>query len=124
MPIIQAFNNIKRKPLPQTRGIGGFDDLRSIMALQVGVGNRAFKSDESGIWLGAHKWADAPFRVNMQGDMVASSATFGQYLSKAGTSQTLTGDFNLNDARVKIDGTNARILIADASDDRVLMGKF
>jgi len=72
MPI-QAFNDIPRRPLPQREGIGGFNDLRDIAALQVGIGTRAFKADESGIWLGAHKWADAPFRVAMDGTVTVGS---------------------------------------------------
>ncbi len=122
MPVIEAFNDIVSKPFPRLEGLAGMADLRDVAAIQVGVGARAFKGDESGIWLGANKWADAPFRVDMNGNMVASSAVFGQYISKAGTSQTLTGDFNLNDANVKIDGANKRILINDGSNDRILIG--
>jgi len=72
MPI-NAFNDIPRRPLPQREGIGGFNDLRDVAALQVGVGNRAFKADESGIWLGAHKFADAPFRVTPAGVVTVGS---------------------------------------------------
>lgn len=72
MPI-QAFNDIPRRPLPQREGIGGFNDLRSVAAIQVGVGTRAFKADQSGIWLGAHRWADAPFRVAMDGTVTVGS---------------------------------------------------
>ena len=123
MTIIEdAFNDITAKKLPRTQGIGGLSDLRSIAALQVGVGSRAVKSDESGLWLGANKFVDAPFSVDMQGNLVASSATFSAYISKAGTSQALTGDFNLNDANVKIDGANKRILINDGTNDRILIG--
>ncbi len=123
MPAIKAFNDIKVKPFPGQEGIAGMTDLRDIAALQVGgLGTKVFKADESGIWLGASKWADAPFRVDMSGNMVASSAVFGQYISKAGTSQALTGDFNLNDSNVKIDGANKRILINDGSNDRILIG--
>lgn len=122
MPIVQAFKNVKRKRLFSRRGVAGMDDLRSVAAMEVGVGNRAFKADQSGIWLGANKWADAPFRVDMQGNLVASAATFGEYISKAGASQALTGDFNLNDGNVKIDGANKRILINDGTNDRILIG--
>jgi len=44
-------------------------------------------------------------------------------LLKSGSSQTLTGDFNLNDEKVTIDGANNRIMIADDSNDRCLFGK-
>jgi hypothetical protein len=43
-------------------------------------------------------------------------------LLKTGTSQTLTGNFNLNDANVLIDGANKRILINDGTNDRILIG--
>ena len=52
-----------------------------------GYGDAVFGSDENGMWLGASEWDTAPFRVDMNGNLVASSATFGQYLSKAGISQ-------------------------------------
>ena len=122
MNIIEAFNGIKAKPLPQARGIDGLDYLDRVAGLQIGAGSKVFRGDQSGIWLGASKFADAPFSVDMQGNIVASTATFGQYISKAGTSQALTGDFNLNDANVKIDGANKRILINDGTNDRILIG--
>lgn len=34
-----------------------------------GAGNSIFGSDENGIWLGAAEWGDAPFRVNMEGQV-------------------------------------------------------
>jgi len=74
--LIKAFNDISRKPLPRKEGIGGFSDLRSVAAFEIGTGNRAVKADQSGLWLGAHKFADAPFSVNMAGDVIASSADF------------------------------------------------
>jgi len=120
--IIEAFNDIKSKPLPQARGIDGLDYLDRVASMQIGAGSKVFRGDQSGIWLGASKFADAPFSVDMDGNIVASTATFGQYISKAGTSQTLTGDFNLNDANVKIDGANKRILINDGTNDRILIG--
>lgn len=43
-------------------------------------------------------------------------------ITKSGTSQALTGNFNLNDANVKLDGTNKRILISDGTNDRILIG--
>ena len=87
-----------------------------------GYGDAVFGSDSNGIWLGAAEFTGAPFRVDLNGNVVATSATFGEYISKAGTSQVFTGDFNLNDANVKIDGANKRILINDGSNDRILIG--
>ena len=88
-----------------------------------GYGDAVFGSSELGIWLGAADFEDAPFSVDMAGNVVASSATLSAYISKAGTSQALTGDFNLDDGNVKIDGANNRILINDGTNDRILIGK-
>ena len=175
-----AFNDIERKDLPEKpEGIGGAQYLDNLSALQIGFGSKVFRGDRSGIWLGAEKFADAPFSVDMLGNVIASSATFSAYskihifkqtaiptslaigdvwfdtddnnkpyiadsvgadeitagewvlvndlraadaLLKTGASQTLSGDFNLNDANVKIDGTNKRILINDGTNDRILIG--
>jgi len=119
---IEAFTDIPDKKLTDSPGLYGQDYMNSVSSMQMGFGDRSFKADESGLWLGANAFADAPFSVDMQGNLVASSATFSQYISKAGTSQTLSGDFNLSDANVKIDGANKRIIINDGSDDRILIG--
>jgi len=73
--IIDAFNNVPNKPLPQSEGVAGMGNLTNTAAIQIGIGNRAFKADQSGIWLGANTFADAPFSVDMQGNLIASSAT-------------------------------------------------
>ncbi len=101
MPILKAFNNVKRKPLPAPSGVAGMDDLRSVAALEVGVGNRAFKADQSGLWLGANAWADAPFRVGMDGSIYIES----------------------DDGKLVIDATNNRIVIYDSGGvPKVLIG--
>ena len=38
-----------------------------------GYGDSVFGSDENGIWLGAAEWADAPFRVAMDGTVTVGS---------------------------------------------------
>ena len=134
--IVKAFNDVDDKKLIQSEDVHGSEVLDNIAKMQVGFGTKAFKADESGIWLGANKWADAPFRVDMEGNVVASSATFSQYatdsdlttldgqvLKKAGSAQPLTGDIRVGSgANVKIDGANARIIINDGSNDRILIG--
>jgi len=72
MPIINPFNDIESQSLPHPTNLAGLDDLRSVAALEVGTGARSFKGDGSGIWMGANKFEDAPFKVNMQGQLIAS----------------------------------------------------
>lgn len=44
-------------------------------ALKRGYGNNVFGADDNGIWLGSADFNNAPFRVNMSGHLVSTSAT-------------------------------------------------
>lgn len=118
-----AFNDIEDRPITDPTGqIYGLGDLTNTGALAIGAGSKGFFADSSGIWLGAKKFADAPFSVDMEGNMIASSATFSQYLTKVGTSQAFSGSINVGIGNVLIDGVNKRILINDGTNDRILLG--
>lgn len=41
-----------------------------VTELQVGFGSRVFRMDRQGLWLGAEKFEDAPFSVDMEGNVV------------------------------------------------------
>jgi hypothetical protein len=43
--------------------------LQNLMDLQIGAGAQAFKADSSGIWLGADRFVDARFSVDMNGNL-------------------------------------------------------
>lgn len=45
----------------------------NINSMQIGAGNKAMKADQSGLWLGADKFVDAPFSVDMDGNIIANS---------------------------------------------------
>lgn len=45
----------------------------NFQAIQIGAGNKSYKADRSGIWLGANTFAEAPFSVDMQGNVWANS---------------------------------------------------
>lgn len=51
--------------------------LNSAKELQIGNGSKVFRGDKSGIWLGASRFADAPFSVDMQGNVIATGLTLG-----------------------------------------------
>lgn len=230
--IIKAFDEIPEKAFTPLKDIYGVQTLDNISSMQIGAGAKSFKADQSGIWLGGNKFVDAPFSVDMDGNVIASSADFsgsgytkltifkqdaiptsvavgdlwfdtndgdklyrsgvvgadeitagewelvatttitvfaqdaiptslqigdlwydtndnnkvyraasagadqitaGEWvlvndlraadaLLKAGASQSLTGDIEVGGSNVKIDGANARILINDGSNDRILIG--
>lgn len=87
-----------------------------------GYGESIFGADVNGIWLGAADFIDAPFKVDMQGNITASSLDLSLYVSKAGAGQVVTGDVQLGNGNVKLDGANKRIIINDGSYDRILIG--
>lgn len=101
MAIINPFNDVEDKSLPYPDNIAGLDDLRSVAAIEVGAGSRAMKADSSGLWMGANQFANAPFKVDMDGNIYIESA----------------------DGKLVIDAVNNRIVIYDASGvARVLLG--
>lgn len=76
MDEIDAFNYVTDIELEDPNGIiAGLNDLRRIAAMQIGSGDRAFHGDQDGIWAGAERIADAPFSVDMDGNLLANSAT-------------------------------------------------
>ena len=53
--------------------VGGMETAKG--GFRKGYGNETFSMDSRGIWLGAPDFDEAPFRVNMRGDVVASKVT-------------------------------------------------
>jgi len=68
-----VFVDVERIPFvpEQAAGLG----ISNVGAMQMGEGSKVFRGDKRGIWLGAKVFADAPFSVDMEGNLVASSAT-------------------------------------------------
>lgn len=52
--------------------IGGISAFSS--SFKRGSGDKVFGVDDRGLWLGAADWDDAPFRVDMEGNMYFSAA--------------------------------------------------
>lgn len=131
--IVDAYNNIPDISIDSGTTQG--KDTLNVAAMNVGFGDTCFKTDDQGIWLGSDKFTTAPFRVNMDGDLVASSATITGYASdsdltdlenaalvKASTTQILSGKIIVGDNKITIDGVNKRIIINDGTYDRILIG--
>lgn len=77
MTELNPFTDIDRRPLTQPTGkLAGTDYIDQLSSAQVGAGSNIFRVTKQGLWLGAAQWASAPFRVDMQGNLVASSASF------------------------------------------------
>lgn len=60
--------------------------------ITIGSGEDVFMADSNGIWSGASSFAGAPFKVNMQGQMIATDGYFtGEIASSSIIGGTITG---------------------------------
>lgn len=76
--IISPFTNIPTQPLEEKSDKRyGSQFFRDVAELQVGKGSKVLRVDQQGLWLGAETFAAAPFSVDMDGNVVATSLTLG-----------------------------------------------
>jgi hypothetical protein len=59
--IVNPFTDITPPVVPETNNSMG------------GGGENGLKADQSGLWFGSRKFADAPFKVDMEGNVTANS---------------------------------------------------
>ena len=106
MDTLDVFNDVTEGTLPTKTAdsVAGNSYLSNLAGMQIGSGNQVFHGDGSGIWLGASKFVDAPFSVDMDGNISSKSAT--------------------GVAGVYIFGKDEQIIVNDGANDRVLIGKF
>lgn len=125
------------------------DSLRNLKEMSVGEGSKVLRVDKNGLWLGAEKFADAPFSVDMLGNAVINSIDLSGYLqigqaaadvnagstlieggkveanyflAQADTGQTLTGTINVGVSNILIDGVNNQILVNDGTRNIIHIG--
>lgn len=93
--VINPYDDIEYIDLePEASG----DDLTRVRSLQVGYGSRVLRIDREGLWLGAERFADAPFSVDMDGNMVATSLDLSGYLQVGEALSDVQSDiFDLSD---------------------------
>lgn len=97
---ISAFIDIPNPPIPE---MPAQDLSPSLATLQVGSGDVAMKVSREGLHLGADKFEDAPFSVDMLGRMILQAlGGSGEYLL--------------------IDAVNNRIIVHDGTNNRVVIG--
>lgn len=78
----------------------------SFASVGVGSGSKVFRVDESGMWLGASKYADAPFKVDMAGNVTMTTATITGYIPTGGAAADVnTSVTTINANRINISGS-------------------
>lgn len=115
--ICDFFKNVLAVPLPRkvTDEELGIARLKTIA---MGSGSRVFHANQDGMWLGAVKFADAPFHVDMEGNAKATS------LEIAGASgNSISGTITVGTA-LKIDGPNEQFVVTVGAVKRAVMGKI
>lgn len=76
--LISPFTDVPNAPLDEKGNVRyGSEFFRNVAELQVGYGGQVLRVDRQGLWLGAENFADAPFSVDMSGNIVATSLTLG-----------------------------------------------
>lgn len=75
--IIDPYQNYEMVPQEPANGTYGNELLNSVKSLQVGFGAKVLRVDRDGLWLGAETFATAPFKVDMDGNITATSLSSG-----------------------------------------------
>lgn len=93
--------------------------------LAIGAGSKVLRADQSGLWMGAEKWQDAPFRVDMLGNLVASSATLTGYSKTFVFKQTsIPTSGAIGDLWVDTDDSNKTYRAASVGANTIASGKW
>jgi hypothetical protein len=116
--IIQPYTNIPYIPFQNGDGTSrnGGQYFTNVKQLQVGYGSSVFRIDRDGMWAGAEKYADAPWKVDWNGNMVASSIVLSGYIPTGGAA----GD--VNSGSVTISG--GKITANSIAADRMVTGSL
>lgn len=100
------------EPQVKSGKIGGSPYLDNARSLQIGAGNTGMRVQAGqGIWLGSKSFADAPFSVDMAGNLIATSGVFGDVLTKTGSDQNLTGGIRVSGSIIVYDTGTPVIII-------------
>lgn len=74
---IQPYTSI---PYVELENEDSYEDITKARSIQVGFGSKVLRVDRQGLWMGADNFADAPFSVDMEGNVTATTLVIGDYL--------------------------------------------
>lgn len=96
--IINPYEDYEVPQMEQADGVYGNDLLGRVQSLQVGFGTKVLRIDRDGLWMGSEDFATAPFSVDMDGNMSATSLDLSDYLQVGEALDDLQSDiFDLSD---------------------------
>lgn len=107
---IQPFTNIPQVP----EGEAGAKEtyLNNVKEFQVGFGAKVLRTDRRGLWLGGKDPNNAPFFVDMEGNLTATSATLSGFLAVGDAAGDINGNPTEVDGGKLQDGTIVAAKIA------------
>jgi hypothetical protein len=73
---MSVFVDVENQEVQDTEEVAGTMEANA-SSMAIGNGSAVFRADQSGIWLGAEQFANAPFKVDMSGNLTATSADLG-----------------------------------------------
>lgn len=84
--IIKPYASVPYIPLNEVEleSRHGAQFFSNVKNLSVGFGSRVFRVDRDGMWAGAETFAAAPWKVDWNGNMTASSITISGYIPTGG----------------------------------------
>lgn len=116
--IINPYDDVEYIDLePEDSG----EDLTRVRSLQVGFGSRVLRIDRQGLWLGSENFATAPFSVDMDGNMVATSLDLSGYL-QVGEALADVGIGNITGTYIASGAITTSKLSATAIDGMTITG--
>lgn len=82
----QPYINIPFLPLEEVDGTDRFGAqfFSNVKQMMVGFGDKGFRVDREGMWAGAEAFADAPWSVDWEGNMIANSIVLTGYIPVGG----------------------------------------
>ena len=90
----------------------GSDIIIGLKELQAGSGDTSFNVNESGIWLGAKKFVDAPFSVDMHGHVIANSISLSGFVPTGGAAADINNNTTLiNGGKIVTGSINASSMV-------------
>lgn len=99
---MQPFNDTPLLDPSKELESGARPDIVKAKELSIGEGKNVWRGDSQGMWLGAENFSDAPFRIDMHGNLYLISASGDGYL--------------------KIDAEKTQIIVNYKGVDQVVLG--
>lgn len=120
--IIDPYQNYDSVLQQDANGVYGNDLLGRVQSLQVGFGSKVMRVDRDGLWLGSDHFSDAPFKVDMAGNITATTLSL-DYVPLGGSLADI-GIGNITGTYIASGSITTAKLTANAIDGMTITGSY